>query len=257
MKSISTIASLSMTQSLQKSWDTMKANIWLLAGFTVLFYLLYFVLSFIPRISTLAGFFSFAFAACIYSAYNGYEKNKNLEFNQFFSWSPRFGRLFLGNLLLLGLGMLILIPLIVILIAIVGFSYFIDLFKNADFFKDPENVRSFLVPEVLLFALVIFVIIVTIAIALFAYSFLLQFTDMPFMTALKTSWKIGRNNVGQIIIFALIATGLSILGTMALLIGLAVTTPLLVGIQYHFLNSMMPQIESETEQWDFMKQDAE
>lgn len=35
MENISTIASLSITQSLQKSWDTMKANIWLLAGFTV------------------------------------------------------------------------------------------------------------------------------------------------------------------------------------------------------------------------------
>lgn len=255
MQNISTIASLSITQSLQKSWDTMKANIWLLAGFTVLFYLLYFILSFIPGIGTLAGLFSFAFVACIYSAYNVYEKNKKLEFNEFFSWSPRFGRLFLGNLLLVGLALLIFIPIIIILIAIVGIGSFTDVFKNADFFKDPENVRSILVPGVLLFVLVIFVIMILIGIALFAYSFLLQFTDMPFMTALKTSWKIGRNNVGQIIIFALIAIGLSILGTMALLIGLAVTIPLLAGTQYHFLNSMMPQ--TETEQWDFMKKDAE
>lgn len=222
--------------------------------------MLYFVLSFIPGIGTLAGLFSFAFVASIYSAYNVYEKNKKLEFNDFFSWSPRLGRLFLGNLLLVGLALLIFIPVIIILIAIIGIGSFTDVFKNADFFKDPENIRSILVPGVLLFVLVIFVIFVImilIGIALFAYSFLLQFTDMPFMTALKTSWKIGRNNVGQIIIFALIAIGLSILGTMALLIGLAVTIPLLAGTQYYFLNSMMPQIESETEQWDFMKQNAE
>jgi len=84
----------------------------------------------------------------------------------------------------------------------------------------------------------------------FAFPYLAQFTDMPLGQALGYSWKIGRNNIGQIILYILLSIGLVILGTLLLLIGLAVTIPLIVGIQFFFVRSIFPT--EEKQEWDFM-----
>jgi uncharacterized membrane protein len=81
--------------------------------------------------------------------------------------------------------------------------------------------------------------VVVVSVALFAYSFIIQFTELSFTDALKYSFKIGRNNIGQVIIFAFVSLGLAVLGTLFCGVGLLFTIPLIMAIQYYFLKDMI------------------
>jgi uncharacterized membrane protein len=247
MEHTSTIAALDIGQSFSKAWKSTKENIWLLAGFTVVYYVLYCILAFVPLINGLASFFSFIMSASIFAAYDTYEKKGNLEFSDFFSWSPRFSRLFLGHLLMIGIALLFFIPLIIALLAFVGVSALSTLASS------PEQFFAVFGSGLILFFIIAFAIGLVFGIWFFAYPYLVQFTDMPLMDALRLSWKIGRNNIGQLILFLLLAIALTILGTMLLLIGLTVTIPLIMGVQFFFLRSIFPE-QQESEKWDFMNQ---
>ncbi|MBL7710856.1 MAG: hypothetical protein JNL13_00255 [Chitinophagaceae bacterium] len=247
MEHTSTIAGLDIGQSFSKAWKATKENIWLLAGFTVVYYIAYFILAMIPFVGGLAGFFSFIFGASVFAAYHIYEKKGSLEFSDFFSWSPRFSRLFLGHLLAIGISLLFLIPLVIAFVAFIGFSAIGAAISN------PEDIMSLFGPGFAVFLLLMLLLGVLFAVWLFAYPYLVQFTDMPLTEALRLSWKIGRNNIGQLILFLVLAIALTLLGAMLLLIGLAVTTPLIMGVQFYFLRSIFPE-QQEPEQWDFMNQ---
>ncbi len=246
MENTSTIASMDMGQSLGKAWDAVKANIWLFAGFTVVYYIAYFILAMIPFVGQLAGFFSFIFGASIFTAYATYEKNGKLEFNEFFSWSPRFGRLFTGHLLMIGIGILIFIPLIIAFFALIGFSALGTIVSD----PSPENIMALFGSSFVIFILICLAVGLFFMVWFFAYPYIVLYTDMPLMDAMRLSWKIGRNNIGQLILFVLLGIGLSILGTLCLLIGLTVTIPLMFGAQFFFLRSILPS--QDDQQWDFM-----
>lgn len=249
MSNQSTIGSQSIIQSLGNAWDNVKSNVWLFAGFALVYAIISGILSVIPILGNLASLFSFIFSASIFSALNVYDRTKSLDFSDFFKWSPKFGRLFLGNLLLGILVIFLLIPFAFILVAILGLSFFTDIASN------PENLRGLLVGStilVLVLAVLLFVIIVSIA--LFAFPYIIQFTDLSFSESLSYSFKIGRNNIGQVVLFAFVALGLSILGLVLCGIGLLITIPLVVATQYYFLHDMISEKEPDVAQWDFMQQ---
>lgn len=250
MENTSTISSENITQSLGKAWDTTKANIWLLAGFCVIYGIAYFILGMIPFVSLLVSVCSFIFSASIFSAFQQYSQNGKLEFNEFFSWSPRFGRLLMGNLLLIGLFLLFFIPVIIVTVFVVGISFFTTTLPELA--QDPNGWQAIIGP-LLMFVLAMFVIGLILSVFFFAYPFLVQYTELPLMDALRKSFQIGRNNVGQIILYFILSFGLMILGFMALGIGIVVTIPLIVGTQYYFMRSIIPdENNAETSQWDFM-----
>lgn len=252
MSNQSTIGSLSIIQSLGRAWENMKPNIWLFGGFTFVYFIVSSILGFMPVLGGATSLFGFIFSASIFSAFYIYDKKRNIEFNDFFSWSPKFGRLFVGNLLLIALVIAILIPFVFIIIAILGVGFFTTIASS------PQEIEGLLVGStivVLLLSILLFVIVVSVA--LFAYPYIIQFTELSYGDALKYSFKIGRNNIGQVIVFAFVATGLAILGFLCLGIGLLFTIPLITGAQYYFLKDMIADEEPKEEQWDFMQQSPE
>lgn len=250
MSNQSTIGSLSIFQSLGRAWEALKANVWLFAGFTLVYFIASSIIGFIPSFGGVTSLFGFIFTASIFSALQVYEQKPELDFNDFFSWSTKFGRLFLGNLLLLVLSILILIPFIFMLIAILGISFFTEFVANM---QNPEGISA-LIDGTSIFVLLLFILlfVIVVSIALFAYPFIIQFTELSFTDALKYSFKIGRNNIGQAIVFAFVSLGLAILGTIFCGIGLLFTIPLIMATQYYFLKDMIADntpIQSEG-QWD-------
>ncbi len=248
----STIGSQSIIQSLSHAWDSVKANAWLFAGFTFIYLLISSILSLIPFLGSAASLFSFIFSASVFSALNVYDRNRKLDFNEFFSWSPKFGRLFLGNLLLTVLVVIMLIPFAFILIAILGISFFTELASN------PENIEGLFVGStILILVLAILLFVIVVSIALFAYPYIIQFTDLSYTEALNYSFKIGRNNIGQVVLFAFVAVGLSILGLILCGVGLLFTIPIIIATQYYFLHDMISDDEPEETKWDFMQRTPE
>lgn len=248
----STIGSQSIIQSLSRAWESIKANAWLFAGFTFLYLFISSILSLIPVLGNAASLFGFIFSASVFSALNVYDRSGKLDFNQFFSWSPKFGRLFLGNLLLTILVVIMLIPFAFILIAILGIGFFTELASN------PENIEGLFVGStILILVLAILLFVIVVSIALFAYPYIIQFTDLSFTEALNYSFKIGRNNIGQVVLFAFVAVGLSILGLILCGVGLLFTIPIIIATQYYFLHDMISDDEPEEAKWDFMQQSSE
>ncbi|WP_344822497.1 hypothetical protein [Rurimicrobium arvi] len=243
----STIAGYGMGTSLSRAWDDIKSNVFLYAGFSVVFLIVYAILSLIPFLGMLTGFVSFIFNVSIFAACHHYRQTGQLEFGNFFSWSPKFGRLFLGNLIYVGLAILVMIPLVIISIAMLGLSAFSVLVE------DPQTFIITYGSTLAGIALMFVVVSIIFGIWFFAYFFLLQFTEMSYSEALKASWKIGRNNIVQLIAFVLLSIGLSLLGVLVLIIGLAVTFPLLIATQYHFMRNFVPESSGEDD-WDIMKE---
>ena len=159
--------------------------------------------------------------------------------------------MFVGYLLQIVILAVLVVPFVFLVISVTGFNFFT--FKP----HTTEDVR-----EVMgLFAGAAFVLIflgtlvvgAILGIVLFGYTYLLQFTEHSYTDCLKMSWNIGKKNAGSIIVFFLLSIALSMLGTLACCVGLLVTIPLVMGIQYYFLDSMFPQ-EDKMQQWDFMQQ---
>lgn len=253
MENLSTIATQSISKCLEQAWKNVTKNIWLFAGFTVLYFTVSSVVGLIPVIGSLSNFFSFIFSASIFAAASVSDQGAELGFNHFFSWSPKFGRLFLGNLVLMLLAIAILIPLALLLIALLGMSFFSSLASGGD----PSDLLPFItMSNVLAIVGLVFVFVILLSIVFFAYPFIIQYTELSISDSLKYSFKIGRNNIGQIIIFAFLAMGLSILGLLFLGIGLAVAIPLIMLTQYYFLHNIIIADSAEKE-WDFLNQQPE
>lgn len=245
---IETQASITMNESLKKAWVSTKANIWLMAGFVLIYYIVSWALQQIPGVSSVLSLVSFILSASLLTAFHTYEQRGKLDFNDFFSWSPRFGRLFLGNLLLLAMVIAIMVPVVIVLMISLGAGFFTSMFSDPEAFMTSLLGGWFIV--IMLCLLAFFFVV---GVFLFAYPFLVLFTDMPLTEALSKSIRIGRANMGQIFLFFLMAIGIALLGCLALGIGLTVSIAVLTGTQYYFMKSMLPSA-GEADRWDFMKQ---
>lgn len=247
MEIISTIAGYGVGTSLEKAWKDIKENIFLYAGFTVLFGIAYFIVSLMPVLGRLlTGLCGFLYSVSIFSASHAFARNGQLEFNDFFAWAPRFGRLLVGNLLYIVILMFVFIPILIISVSMVGFAAL----KGMP--EDPVSFFQTFGGTLIGIILVVLLIAVLLGVWFFAYFFLIQYTNLRYSECMRASWKIGRNNFVQLFAFFLLSIGLSLMGAMALLIGLAVTMPLLVATQYHFLRNFVPE-DGRDEDWDIMK----
>lgn len=242
MSNYSTIGSQSIFDSLGKSWLAVRANVWLFAGFTMLYFIVSSLFGFIPMVGEISSLFGFFLTASVYAAFNIYDQKKaEIEFGDFFKWFPRFGRLFLGNLVLILLSLLLIIPFGFLLVSIIGFEVLTNLAKNAEVLKgDPEVFVSMIGgSSILIIVGLLMLFIIAFSLAFFAFPFVMQFTDLSLGQAINYSLKIGRNNIGQMIIFAFLAIGLFLLGLLFCGIGLLVTFPMIFGTQYYFLKDMI------------------
>jgi len=242
------VPSLSISESLSRSWRAVSKNIWLMAGFTLCYYV---VIALLGRIgsgmSIVNNLFSFVFAAGLFSAFHKIETGAELNFNDFFSWSPRFGKLFGTYLVLFLIMLLIAGGAVIAIILSTGMAFFTDVMSGV--VPDISSASAAMLLVTLLFS---FIIMFVFFLFSFGAMYLAQFQDLSLSQRLSLSWKIGRSNAGQLFLFLLLALLVVILGTLALLIGLLVAIPVIVGMQYYFLRSMFPEEERQPE-WDFMK----
>jgi hypothetical protein len=247
MEVTSTIAGSGIGTSLEKAWKDIKQNIFLYAGFTVLFGIAYFIVSLIPILGNFTtGLLGFLYSVSIFSASHAFALKGQLEFNDFFGWSNRFSRLLVGNLLYIVIMIFVFIPLIIISLSIIGFAALRGVADDpVSFFQTYGGTLAGII-------LVFIAIAIVLGIWFFGYFFLIQYTDMRYSECMRVSWKIGRNNFIQLIAFFFLSIGLSMLGALVLLIGLSVTMPLLVATQYHFLRNFVPE-NSREQEWDMMK----
>jgi uncharacterized membrane protein len=201
----------------------------------------------IPFIGGITNLFSFVFGACLFSAFQQIDRQKELVFNDFFTWTPKLGKLLLSYLIMGLICMVVFLPLFIGFFVILGFDSMTTMGTNRFGFSIMPNVPFTLLLGSL--AYTIFAVLI-LGIPLFAFMFIVQFKDLSIGDSLKLSWQVGKNNVGEILLFVLLAIGIVILGAIALIIGLFVAMPVIVGIQYYFLRSIFPDIASQ--EWDVL-----
>lgn len=223
---------------LQRAWDALKPNIWLFAGFTLLYYIASGLLTqmafFIPGASLISGLFSFILPVSLYSAFQVAEGGAEVRFGDFFNWTPKFGRLFLGALIIYAILLALLIPAGLLF----GFS----------FFAGAMDYRYMVGLGFGMFGLFFFIFVIFFVFT-FALYFLLLKKDMSIGETLSATLRFGSKHFGQIMLWMLFAIGLFIAGAIPCGIGLLVTLPLIVGMQYFFLTSIYPDAKREV--WDF------
>jgi uncharacterized membrane protein len=239
---------LSPSNALNKAWNAVTSNMGPMVGFTILYGIVISVAGRIPFIGQVANLFQFVFAASLFSAFDAIDRYGKASFNDFFTWTPRFGKLLVAQLIYVVIALVLLIPLFIALFSLLGIDYLNEYSGSSFgtvFFRD-ASMATVISLIVLAFFEIILLLIFT-----FAFMFLVQFKDMPAIDALKLSFKIGKENPGQIVVFALLAIGVAILGLLALFIGLLIAIPVIVGMQYYLIRSIYPAAEKT--QWDFMR----
>jgi hypothetical protein len=232
-------------EALSQSWKSITRHIWIFAGFTLVYFFLSSVLSNIPVVSFFASLLGFVYPVSVFCGLRAVDQYASVSFNDLFDWLPRFGRLLLGYLLLLFSVVLLLIPLVFVGAYLAGgFEVLADIMNGYE---------DFSLEVVLMLIGLGLVLFIPVLILQFSYLFLLCFQDHSVGYALVLSWKIGVANFGSLLLFTLSSIGIALLGVLALVIGLLVAVPLIIGMQYYFLRSIYPEQPAE-EEWDFMKQ---
>lgn len=241
--------SISIMESLSLSWAAVRSNVWVFMGFTFLYCVVYFVANLIPFAGIFLGLFSFILSVSMFSAFRKLEEGAGeLSFNDFFSWSPKFGKLFLTSLVIflitLGISLVIMIGFFLTL----GFGFFSELIST----NRLPDISSATVMTLVGLAFLSVILAFVYFMFTFSVLYLTQFRELSISECLSLSWKIGKKNAGQLLVFLVLAIGISLLGVLALGIGLFVATPVILGMHYYFLSSMFPEATRQPE-WDFMK----
>ena len=235
-------APISITDALSMSWKSITSNLGLFIGFSLLYFIVASVLNLIPGINIIVSLLGFIYPVSIYYGLKAIDDFDSPSFSNLFDWSPQFGKL-LGGYIVLGLVILaIFIPVIILVITLAGgFAVFSEMLSGY------EEVSAAFIAGVIGLSLLLAIPALMLQ---FSYLFLLCFKKSSIGEALSLSWRIGVANFGSLLLFALLAIGISILGLLCLGVGLLVAIPLIIGMQYYFLRSIFPE---EKDDWDFMK----
>jgi uncharacterized membrane protein len=227
----------SVGDSLTRAWVALKANIWLFAGFFLLFGIASSIVFVIPLVNLAGYLFSFILPAAFYTAFEAADGGREIRFSDFFSWTPQTSRLLIGALIMFGISVALFFP-ILMSILFVGFSIPTSLQSDGAVFSTGLVILGFGC------LLLIFVV------GVFAFSliFLLLNTDKSIGEVLRLSWRTGWKNLGGVFLWTLLLIGLYLLGLLALVIGVLVTIPLAFGTQYFYLRSRFPKAGDK---WDF------
>ena len=245
MSNLSMRFTISPTDSLSRAWKAVMANLGIMAGFTILFYIAEAMLGMIPIIGGLAKLFDFIFTVSLFSAFNTIDRTGKAEFGDLFSWTPQFGRLFGAYLVVVLMALVLLAPALIFTFVAVGAEFLSSITRWH--FASLGGISAGMLIGVFL---LVFIGLILLAIFTFAFMFIMQFRDLPLAESLKMSIRIGGDNIGKIVVFAFLSLGVAILGLLALFIGLLVAIPLIVGTQYYLLRSIFPI--DETGKWDFI-----
>ncbi len=243
-------ATISVADALSKSWKSVTSNVWPFVGFTFIYFVSISMLQRIPFISSFTTLVSFIYPVSLFSALQKVDRAGGVSFSDFFSWTPKFVKFLGANFILILIGVVIFLPLIFLLIALVSSISILAIFSDpVSFFQQFVGISA---GSLLLLVFLFLIVGVLFLMLNFAFMFLILFNDLSIGDALKLSWAVGVKNIGQLIVFCLLAFGVALLGTLALVVGLLVAVPVIVGMQYYFLKNIFP--DNKAEEWDFMKE---
>lgn len=259
MNNYSTKPSINIVEAFKQSWNTLTSNVWMYAGFTLLYFIVgVAIVKLFPMLSNFGSIFALILNTSIFSAfYNNINNQSEVTFDDFFKWKPKFGRIMIGHLILYGFSLVLIFIFGIIAFAFIGIDWIADFIKlihqfNFELFSVfdyiAKSVITFLVVATLLYALIY-------SLGFFAYAYIIQFSDMNFGSALKYSFKIGIYNALTIILFSILSLIISILGLMFCGVGLLFTTPWILGAQYFLLKGIVrhENKEDSVDLWDINK----
>src|SRR5690349_13570505 len=92
---------VSPTEGLGKAWDAVMANLGVMVGFTALYFIVTSVVGMIPFLGNVTNLFSFIFSVSLFCAFASIDKGGKATFDDLFSWTPKFARLLVANLITL------------------------------------------------------------------------------------------------------------------------------------------------------------
>lgn len=239
---------LGPVDALSISWNACFSNLGPFVGFVVLFYIASFMLSLVPFVGWVSNLFGFVICSAMFSGFQSVAQQGKASFDQLFSWTPRFGKLLGGYVLLFLIAVALFVPVILFLFLNLGLQFFTEISKGSTtYLASLTNLSGFFLLGLFLLTIAAFMVLSVLS---FAYVFILQYKDLGIGESLKLSIAVGRENLGHIIVFVLLVIGLVILGFLACFVGLLVVVPLIYGMQYHMLRSIFP--DEQKEHWDFM-----
>src|SRR4051812_46022711 len=106
---------ITVGESVNKSWKAVTSNLPVMVGFTVVYYIASWVAGKIPYVGSLSNLFSFIYTVSMFSAFQSIEQHGTARFNDFFTWTPKFGKLFAAYALFFIIVIAIFLPFFIII----------------------------------------------------------------------------------------------------------------------------------------------
>lgn len=225
------------TGSISNAWNLVKENYWMYFGMTLVAGLIMFVLSCIPIVGVLL---SGPIMGGLYYVFLRAMRNEPIDFGMMFKGFEKFVPLFV-------VGLVVNIPGLVSQILNMAFRITDVLVKASqgsrrsgdyDFFRPNSMLAADTSSGEIALAggIIVFILVIAAVFLLFSLAWAITFTfaipivvdqDVDIMTALKLSAKSGWSNIGGIIVLAILLWLLSLLGMLALCIGVLFVLPII------------------------------
>lgn len=220
--------------------DIFKKNIGVFVGYTAVFFLIVMVGSFIPFLGSIGLLVvTYPLLVGFYLGAHKLHKNETLEFRDFFKGFDYIGQLLLMYLVTVLIVSIFLIPFFV--------SFFISItsLDSSDVLLDDNPFAVFSIFPFWTF--IFFLPMIYLGIAWMWAPFLIVFHKLSFWDAMMTSMKIVNKKFLMTLVFAIIVGMISSIGMVALFVGILLSYPAALCMQYAAFADITQLLKSEGE----------
>ncbi len=214
-------------QALSEGIDIFKKNPGGFIGYTIVFFLITFVVAFIPLVNLLNAILSPALLAGFYIVAHKVDNNEPTSFGDFFKGFDKFGDFAVLALIQMLMYGLLLIPFIIMLVSAIGASFLSG---------DSGAVAAALLGGIGTAAVVVLILTV-IVILILAVSFMLApmliwFHNYKAVDAMKASYKLVMKQWFNWFLLLFLGGILNVFGIMVVFIGLLISAPIVYCMNY-------------------------
>lgn len=211
---------------ISKGIDIFKKNPGGYIGYTVLYFIISLIISFIPFLGFLIGIVINP-SLTVGFAIAGHKQvsDNDLEFGNFFKGFDHIAQLIVANIIMSLIYLILALPLIIKL----GFSFFTSMSSGdpGELLSNFELMQSFGV-----WFLIEFIIILYVAISMRWTFFLIVFHKYDAVEAIKTSWQLTNKKWFLHFLFLVVCGLLGLLGFIALFVGIIFAYPIIMLADY-------------------------
>jgi hypothetical protein len=230
-----------LTDSFSYSWNDFKRQAGPYLGFTVLAFLISFIIAFIPFGSLIVSpFIGLGYATFLYEE----RMNRNTEFGNFFKSFQKFGDVILTYLLTLVAYFIAAIPLMFL----GGIAFFRELAKAQ---TNPMGFDPVFTTGLIAGILVTIVLFLIIAACTHFATYFAYFYDVKPIEAIKLSVRMGLRNFGHMILLFLFSGFVAAIGAILCGVGLLVTLPIASLIIYYTFEGITKLEKNNDPDFDF------